>query len=110
VPSFSPVGGFRSHPRFLQIDGQPSGNAGGYWVDFLSTIALLRKVWHRGVFKVGGVFTFAAAAYNLVRMRNLGRKPTAASMSADPKIDPLATSIGGQSSSLSHKISDREMI
>lgn len=32
---------------------------------------LLRKVRHRGVFKVGWVFTFAAAAYNLVRMRNL---------------------------------------
>jgi hypothetical protein len=30
---------------------------------------------HRGVFKVGWVFTFAAAAYNLVRMRNLLPKP-----------------------------------
>ncbi|MFZ0760582.1 MAG: IS5 family transposase [Candidatus Sulfotelmatobacter sp.] len=38
---------------------------------WLKTIALLRKVRHRGVFKVGWVFTFAAAAYNLVRMRNL---------------------------------------
>jgi len=27
----------------------------------LKTIALLRKVRHRGVFKVGWVFTFAAA-------------------------------------------------
>jgi hypothetical protein len=26
---------------------------------------------HRGIEKVGWVFTFAAAAYNLVRMRNL---------------------------------------
>ena len=40
---------------------------------WLKTIALLRKVRHRGIFKVGWVFTFAAAAYNLVRMRNLGR-------------------------------------
>ena len=31
----------------------------------------VRKTRHRGVFKVGWVFTFAAAAYNLVRMRNL---------------------------------------
>jgi len=35
------------------------------------TIALMRKVRHRGIFKVAWVFTFAAAAYNLVRMRNL---------------------------------------
>jgi transposase len=38
---------------------------------WLKTIALLRMVRHRGVFKVGWVFTFAAAAYNLVRLRNL---------------------------------------
>jgi len=38
---------------------------------WLKTIALLRKVRHRGVLRVGWVFTFAAAAYNLVRMRNL---------------------------------------
>jgi transposase len=39
---------------------------------WLKTIALMRKVRHRGIFKVGWVFTFAAAAYNLVRMRKLG--------------------------------------
>jgi len=38
---------------------------------WLKTIALMRQVRHRGIFKVGWVFTFAAAAYNLVRMRNL---------------------------------------
>jgi transposase len=38
---------------------------------WLKTIALMRKVRHRGIQKVGWVFTFAAAAYNLVRMRNL---------------------------------------
>jgi transposase len=38
---------------------------------WLKTIALMRKVRHRGIFKVGWVFTFAAAAYNLVRMRTL---------------------------------------
>jgi hypothetical protein len=38
---------------------------------WLKTIALLRKFRHRGIYKVGRVFTFAAAAYNLVRMRNM---------------------------------------
>jgi len=38
---------------------------------WLKTIALMRKVRHRGIHKVGWIFTFAAAAYNLVRMRNL---------------------------------------
>jgi transposase len=38
---------------------------------WLKTIALLRKVRHRGVGKVDWIFTFACAAYNLVRMRNL---------------------------------------
>ena len=38
---------------------------------WLKTIALLRKVRHRGLLKVDWVFTFACAAYNLVRMRNL---------------------------------------
>jgi transposase len=42
---------------------------------WLKTVALLRKVRHRGIFKVGWVFTFAAAAYNLVRMRNLSQLP-----------------------------------
>jgi len=40
---------------------------------WLKTIALLRKVRHRGTLKVGWIFTFACAAYNLVRMRNLMR-------------------------------------
>jgi IS5 family transposase len=38
---------------------------------WLKTVALLRKLRHRGIFKVGWIFTFAAAAYNLVRMRKL---------------------------------------
>jgi transposase len=38
---------------------------------WLKTIALLRKVRHRGLRKVDWVFTFACAAYNLVRLRNL---------------------------------------
>jgi hypothetical protein len=38
---------------------------------WLKSVALLRKLRHRGIFKVGWIFTFAAAAYNLVRMRKL---------------------------------------
>jgi transposase len=38
---------------------------------WLKTVGLLRKTRHRGLFRVGWVFTFAATAYNLVRMRNL---------------------------------------
>lgn len=45
---------------------------------WLKTIALMRKVRHRGIHKVGWVFTFAAAAYNLVRMRNLLASPIGA--------------------------------
>ena len=64
------------------IDGRTTRH-GGYEVSqkkrkrieecfgWLKTIALMRKVRHRGLEKVGWVFTFAEAAYNLVRMKNL---------------------------------------
>lgn len=64
------------------IDGRTTRH-GGYEVSqkkrkrieecfgWLKTIALMRKVRHRGLEKVGWVFTFAAAVYNLVRMKNL---------------------------------------
>ncbi len=42
---------------------------------WLKSIALLRKVRHRGLDKVDWVFTFACAAYNLVRLRNLSVQP-----------------------------------
>jgi len=42
---------------------------------WLKTIALLRKLRHRGLLKVDWMFTFACAAYNLVRMRNLIVQP-----------------------------------
>jgi transposase len=38
---------------------------------WMKTVALLRKTRFRGLERVGWMFTFAAAAYNLVRMRNL---------------------------------------
>lgn len=70
------------------IDGRTTRHA-GYQVSqrkrkrieevfgWLKTVGMLRKTRHRGVFKVGWVFTFAAAAYNLVRMRNLAAVPSA---------------------------------
>jgi hypothetical protein len=53
---------------------------------WLKTIALLRKVRHRGTLKVDWIFTFACAAYNLVRMRP---KP----IPARAPVPPLATEI-----------------
>lgn len=38
---------------------------------WMKTVGMLRKTRHRGVRRVGWVFTFTAAAYNLVRMRSL---------------------------------------
>ena len=38
---------------------------------WMKTVALQRKTRFRGLERVGWMFTFAAAAYNLVRMRNL---------------------------------------
>ena len=38
---------------------------------WLKTVGLMRKTRHKGVERVGWMFTFAAAVYNLVRMRNL---------------------------------------
>ncbi len=40
---------------------------------WMKSIGLLRKLRHRGLERVGWMFTFAAAAYNLVRIRNLMR-------------------------------------
>jgi len=38
---------------------------------WIKTVACLHKLRHRGARKVERLFAFAAAAYNLVRMRNL---------------------------------------
>jgi transposase len=78
-------------PHVAQNDGRRGGSAidarttrhAGYDVSqrkrkrveecfgWLKDIALLRKLKHRGLFNVAWIFTFAAAAYNLVRMRKL---------------------------------------
>jgi transposase len=43
---------------------------------WLKTIGLMRKTRHRGTRRVDWMFTFALAAYNLVRIRNLTVQPT----------------------------------
>jgi hypothetical protein len=42
---------------------------------WMKTVGQLRKLHHRGGRRVAWIFTFAAAAYNLVRWRNLVTKP-----------------------------------
>ena len=50
---------------------------------WLKTIALMRNVRQRGVCKVHWIFTFACAAYNRVRMRNLAVAVPAVSVRAE---------------------------
>ncbi len=38
---------------------------------WMKTVGLMRKTRHRGTARVDWMFTFTAAAYNLIRMRNL---------------------------------------
>jgi transposase len=78
-------------PHVAQNEKRPGGNAiderttrhSGYAISqkkrkrieecfgWMKDIALLRKLKHRGLNKVGWIFSFAAAAYNLVRLRKL---------------------------------------
>jgi transposase len=44
---------------------------------WMKTVAMLRKLRHRGGAKVEWIFTFSAAAYNIVRLRGLLRPVTA---------------------------------
>jgi transposase len=67
---------------YSMIDGRTTRHA-GYEISqrkrkrveeifgWLKTVALMRKTKHRGKDRVGWMFTFALAAYNLVRIRNL---------------------------------------
>jgi len=40
-------------------------------MDTMKTVGVLRKTRHRGTERVGWMFTFVAAAYNLVRLPKL---------------------------------------
>jgi hypothetical protein len=42
---------------------------------WMKTVALLRKLRHRGLARVNWIFLFTAAVYNLVRMRTLAARP-----------------------------------
>ena len=68
------------------IDARTTRHAGYRWshrkrklieqaFGWLKTVALLRKLRHRGGRLVDWIFTFGAAAYNLVRWRNLTAHP-----------------------------------
>ena len=73
--------------RSSAIDGRTTRH-GGYLVSqrerkrieeifgWLKQIGLLRKVRHRGVARVGWMFVFGLAVYNLVRIRTLTAQPT----------------------------------
>ncbi|HWR50071.1 MAG TPA: IS5 family transposase [Bryobacteraceae bacterium] len=75
--------------RSSAIDGRTTRH-GGYAVSlrkrkrieevfgWMKTVAGMRKVRHRGLEKVAWMFTFAAAAYNMVRLRNLRVQSAAA--------------------------------
>ena len=70
------------HGRKSAIDGRTTRHP-GYAVSqrlrkrveeifgWMKTVGNLRKTRHRGIERVGWMFTLTAAAYNLVRMRNL---------------------------------------
>ena len=80
-------------PHIAQHTGRPSATDGrttrhaGYAVSqrarkrveeifgWLKTVGLMRKTRHKGVNRVGWMFTFTVAAYNLVRIRNLAGAP-----------------------------------
>lgn len=75
--------------RSSAIDGRTTRHA-GYAVSlrkrkrieevfgWMKTVAGMRKVRHRGLEKVAWMFTFAAAAYNMVRLKNLRVQAAAA--------------------------------
>jgi len=70
--------------RYSAIDGRTTRHA-GYAISqqkrkrveeifgWMKTVGGMRKLRHRGLELVSWMFTFAAAAYNLVRIRNLSR-------------------------------------
>jgi transposase len=72
--------------RSSAIDGRTTRHA-GYGVSqqkrklveeifgWLKTIGLLRKTRHRGTARVGWMFVFGVAVYNLIRIRNLAAQP-----------------------------------
>jgi len=90
--------GMNATPHVAQNENRPGGSAidgrttrhEGYRISqqkrkrieevfgWLKTVGMMRKTRHRGMPKVAWMFTFAAAAYNLVRMRNLLPSPVGA--------------------------------
>ncbi len=75
--------------KYSAVDGRTTRQA-GYQVSqrvrkrveeifgWMKTVGQLRQTRHRGLPRVGWMFAFTAAAYNLVRLRNLASPPTPA--------------------------------
>jgi hypothetical protein len=57
------------HPGYAVSQRKRNGDEGIF--GWMKTVGLLRKTRHRGMARVGWMFTFAAAVYNLARMRTL---------------------------------------
>jgi transposase len=94
----SEMRGMNATPHVAQNEKRPGGSAidgrttrhEGYRISqqkrkrieevfgWLKTVGVLRKTRHRGLPKVEWMFTFTAAAYNLVRMRKLLPSPVGA--------------------------------
>ena len=80
--------------RKSAIDGRTTRHA-GYGISqqkrkrveeifgWMKTVGGLRKLRHRGLELVGWMFTFTAAAYNLVRIRTLSPSVAGASLGGD---------------------------
>jgi hypothetical protein len=78
----------KSDPRYTAIDARTTRHS-SYLISqrarkrieqcfgWIKTVAVLRKTRHRGLFRVGWMFTFVLAAYNLVRIKNLMLAPVA---------------------------------
>jgi transposase len=72
----------KEDPRYTAIDQRTTRHA-SYLISqrarkrieecfgWIKTVAVMRKTRHRGLFRVGWMFTFVLAVYNLVRMKNL---------------------------------------
>ena len=60
--------GYEISQRKRKLVEQPFG--------WMKTVGLLRKVRHRGRRKVGWMFTFTAAVYDMVRIRRLSEAPS----------------------------------
>ena len=72
----------KNDPRYTAIDGRTTRHT-AYLISqrarkrieecfgWIKTVAVFRKTRHRGLLRVGWMFTFVMAAYNLIRIKNI---------------------------------------